>query len=72
MNVLLGASLVAQTVKNPPAMQETQVLYWNLEWARGSPGAPGEGGQRCSRLAFWFVLFLNVRSLIRHSHVVQC
>lgn len=27
----------------------------------------------CSRLALWFVLFVNVSSLIRHvSHVVQC
>ena len=24
----------------------SQSLSWNLEWARGSPGAPGEGGQR--------------------------
>ena len=32
-----GASLVAQTVKNPPAMQETWV------WSLGQEDPPGEG-----------------------------
>ena len=30
-NILLGASLVAQLLKNPPAMQETQVQLLALE-----------------------------------------
>ena len=32
----MGASLVAQLVKNPPAMQETQVQFagWKIPWRR--------------------------------------
>ena len=33
---VMGASLVAQLVKNPPAMQETQVQFagWKIPWRR--------------------------------------
>ena len=53
INNLIGACLVAQTVKNLPAMQETwvQSLGWKTPWRReGQPTAvflPGEShGQR--------------------------
>ena len=39
---MLGTSLVAQRVKNPPAMQETQVpsLGWEDPWKEGRATHP--------------------------------
>ena len=43
----IPASLVAQTVKNPPAMQETWV--WSLDW----DGPPEEGMATHSSILAW-------------------
>ena len=45
-----GTSLVAQTVKNLPAVQETQVR--SLGW---EPGFPGEGTGNPLYYSFFFV-----------------
>ena len=48
----LGASLVAQVVKNMPAMQETQVpshsstLAWTIPWTEESGGLQSMGSPR--------------------------
>ena len=39
----VGASLVAQSVKNPPAMQETAYDAGDLDSIPGSERFPGEG-----------------------------
>ena len=46
------ASMVAQTVKNLPAMQETQV--WSLDWE----DPPEKGMGTHSRILFFFLIYL--------------
>ena len=54
----LGASLVAQTVKNLPAMQETKVrsqvgkVPWGREWLPTPVFSPGEPHGQSDRLQF--------------------
>ena len=48
VSLISGVFLVAQTIKNPPAMQETQVLSlvgkipWRREWQPTPVFLPGE------------------------------
>ena len=54
----LGASLVVQTVKNPPIMQETQVwslgwkIPWRREWLPSPVFLPGESHGQSSLVGY--------------------